>query len=315
MKICFLDANTLGSDLSFDEFQALGETTIFQSTTPDEVCDHIKDSDVVIVNKIKLNGQNLQNAHNLKLICVAATGFDNIDLDYCKTHGIGVCNVVGYSTHSVAQVTLTMALSLATHLPEYNEFVHNGSYSNSGVANRLTPFYHELYGKVWGIIGLGNIGKQVACVAKSMGCHVIGYKRTPDADFPCCSLDELCSTADIISVHLPLNKETKGLIDENKIALMKKNAIFINVSRGAITDETALAKAILDQKIAGLGVDVYSQEPFCINHPFSSLLGLKNVCLTPHMAWGACESRARCLHEIADNIKSYFSGGSKNRLV
>lgn len=315
MKISFLDAKTLGNDLTFDEFHSLGETVVYQITTPDEVCNHIHDSDVVIVNKIKLHEQNLANAHNLKLICVAATGFDNIDLEYCKTRGIGVCNVIGYSTHSVAQVTLAMALSLATHLPEYNEFVHNGSYSSSGVANKLTPFYHELYGKVWGVIGLGNIGKQVARVAQSMGCHVVGYKRTPDTDFPCCSLDELCSTADIISVHLPLSEETNGLINEKKIALMKKNAIFINVSRGAITDEAALAKAVLEEKIAGLGIDVYSQEPFGTNHPFSSLLNLPNVCLTPHMAWGACESRARCLHEIADNIKSYFSGGNRNRLV
>ncbi len=315
MKISFLDAKTLGDDLTFHEFQSMGETVIYQTTTPEDVCAHIANSDVIIVNKVKLNKENLSSAQNLKLICVAATGFDNIDLDYCKTRGIGVCNVVGYSTHSVAQVTLAMALSLATHIAEYNEFVHSGGYSASGVANKLTPYYHEMYGKIWGVIGLGNIGKQVARVAKSMGCNVIGYKRTPDDEFPCCSLDELCSTADIISVHVPLNDDTKGLINKEKIGLMKQSAIFINVSRGAITDETALTKAVLDKKIAGLGIDVYSQEPFPAEHPFSSLLGLPNVCLTPHMAWGACESRARCLHEIAENIKSYFSGGNKNRLV
>ena len=315
MKITFLDAKTLGNDICFDEFHCLGETVVYQTTTPDEMGLHIDNSDVVIVNKIKLNEQTLKHAHNLKLICVAATGFDNIDLEYCKNNNIAVCNVVGYSTHSVAQVALTMALSLATHLPEYNAFVHDGSYTKGGVANYLIPVYHELCGKVWGVVGLGNIGKQVARVAESMGCRVIGYKRTPDSEFECCCLEDLCKTADIISIHLPLSEETKGIIDKNMIASMKKDAIVINVSRGAVTDEQALAEAVLNHHIGGLGVDVYSTEPFPKEHPFSTLLGLPNVCLTPHMAWGAYESRARCMHEIACNIKAYFYGESRNRLV
>ena len=208
-----------------------------------------------------------------------------------------------------------MALSLYTHLPEYSAFVDCGQYSKSGVANRLTPVYHELFGKVWGVVGLGNIGKQVARTAEAMGCRVIGFKRTPDEDYPCCALDYLLQNADIISVHLPLSKDTRGLINVERIASMKRNAIFINVSRGAIADETALAKAILDKKIGGLGIDVYSAEPFPENHPYTALLDLPNVCLTPHMAWGALEARQRCLNEIVLNIKAFYSGEHRNRLV
>lgn len=315
MKITLLDAGTLGNDMNFDLFSKFGETVVFENTSDYEVISHIDDSDVIIVNKIKLNKNNLSNAKNLKLICVAATGFDNIDLSYCKSHDIGVCNVTGYSTHSVAQVTLAMALSLSTHLNEYNTFVNNNEYSIGGIANRLTPVYHELLGKTWGIIGLGNIGKQVARVAESLGCHVIGYKRTPDNEYSCHDISYICQNSDIISVHLPLNDETKGIISSNLIASMKKNVIFINVARGSVTDEAALAKAILENKIGALGVDVYSKEPFGSDHPFTSLLGLPNVCMTPHMAWGAFESRQRCLNEILLNIEAFFDGKIRNRLI
>lgn len=315
MKITLLDAGTLGDDLNFNLLKEFGDTVVFQNTNPDEVAEHIADSDVIIINKIKINEHNLKNVCSLKLICVAATGYDNIDLSYCKKRGIGVCNVVGYSTHSVAQVTLAMALSLSTHLPEYNAYVNGGLYSKSGVANRLTPVYHELFGKIWGVVGLGNIGKQVARTAESIGCRVIGFKRTPDKEFSCCDLSYLCKNADIISVHLPLNEETRGLINEEMIATMKKSVLFINVSRGAIADEAALAKAVLEKKIGGLGIDVYSAEPFAESHPYTSLLGLPNVCLTPHMAWGAFEARERCLNEIILNIRAFLNGDRRNRLV
>lgn len=315
MKITLLDAKTLGNDISFDCISEIGEVVVFPTTSADDVEKNIADSDVIIINKIKLNETNLKGAKNLKQICIAATGYDNVDLEYCKKNGIAVCNVVGYSTHSVAQVTMAMALSLATHIPEYTEFVNNASYTKSGVANSLTPVYHELFGKTWGVIGLGNIGKQVARVAESLGCKVIAYKRTPDCDYDCRDLSYVCKNSDIISVHLPLSDKTMGLIDENYISMMKKDAIFINVARGAVTDEKALAKAVLDKKIGGLGVDVYSVEPFPENHPFTSLLSLPNVCLTPHMAWGAFEARNRCLNEIAKNIKAFLRGEKRNRLV
>lgn len=314
MNITLLDAETLGNDLNFDIFSAFGQTVVYRNTLPNEVESRIADSDIIIVNKIKLNAQNLQKASRLKLICVAATGFDNIDMAYCRLHGIGVCNVVGYSTHSVAQLTLAMVLSLSVHLTEYRSFVHSGQYTKSGVANRLTPTYHELCGKVWGIVGMGNIGKQVARVAESMGCRVIGFRRTKDSAFACCSLDDLCRQADIISVHLPLSEETKGIIDRKRISTMKQDVIFVNVSRGAVADEEALANAVIEHKIGGLGIDVYASEPFDQHHPYNALLDLPNVCLTPHMAWGAYESRARCLEEMAENIRAFLNGTRRNRL-
>ncbi len=314
MKISVLDASTLGRDLSLDSLFELGETMVYQTTADAEVRERIFDSDVIIVNKIKLNGSNLKNAKNLKLICVAATGFDNIDIDYCKSKKIAVCNVVGYSTNSVAQVTVAMALSLATNLTEFTGFVKNSSYTNSGIANRLTPVYNELAGKTWGIIGMGNIGKQVARVAEALGCKVVGFKRNTDNDYPYLPLDEICKVADIISVHLPLTSETQGIINKDIISLMKKNAIFINVARGAVTDETALANAISNGEISGLGIDVYSVEPFPSSHPFYKILDNPRVCLTPHMAWGAFESRKRCLDEIILNIKAFYKNEIRNRL-
>ncbi len=314
MKISVLDSSTLGDDLDFKQLLDLGETTIYQNTSENEIENHIADSEVVIVNKIKLNKCNLKNANNLKLICVAATGYDNIDIEYCKSRGIAVSNVIGYSTDSVAQVTIAMALSLATNLNEFTHFVNSTEYSNSGIANRLTPVYHELAGKTWGIIGMGNIGKKVASVASALGCKVVGFKRNPDNAYTYLSLDELCKTSDIISVHLPLTDETREIINADMISLMKKNAVFINVARGAVTDEAVLADAIINNKIGGLGIDVYSAEPFPLSHPFHKLLNNPRVCLTPHMAWGAFESRSRCLEEIIMNINSFYNNEIRNRL-
>ncbi len=314
MKITILDAETLGKDLSFDVFKALGETVVFQNTSPENVKNNISDSNVIILNKIKLFEENLADAKNLKLICVAATGYDNIDLEYCRKRGIAVCNVVGYSTNSVSQVTLAMALSLSVNLKEYTDFVRDGGYTKSGVANKLTPVYHELSGKVWGVIGLGNIGKQVAKVAESLGCKVLAYKRTPDKSYDCRDLEYICKNADILSVHLPLSDETRGLIDEHLISKMKNDAIFINVARGAVTDEKALAEAIKNEQLGALGIDVYSVEPFPKSHPFNDIIHYPNVCLTPHMAWGSFESRNRCLKEITENIKAFFKGEIRNRV-
>ena len=314
MKIVYLDAITLGNDIDISSIHDIGNTTIYENIAQEDVKDAISDCDVVILNKLKLNESNLKTAKNLKLICVTATGYDNIDIDYCKSHNIAVCNVVGYSSDSVAQVTVAMALSLYTNLSEYVEFVNNESYTKSGVANKLTPVYREMRGKTWGILGLGNIGRQVANVASALGCNVIAYKRTPDDTIPCHDLEYIFKNSDIISVHLPLSEATKGIVDKKTISLMKKDAIFINVARGAITDEKALAEAILENKIGGIGIDVYSKEPFSIEHPFYKLLGNKRVILTPHMAWGAYESRQRCFTEVLENIKAFFDGKIRNRL-
>lgn len=314
MRIKVLDAATLGDDVSFGALEALGEVTVYQNTDLYSNPQCAADCDCIVINKVKMNAQTLALANDLRLICVAATGFDNIDLDYCKGKGIAVCNVKGYSTDSVAQITLAMVLSLASHLPEYDKFVENGSYTKSGVANRLVPVYHELAGKIWGVVGLGNIGKRVAAVAEAMGCKVIAHKRTAEAGYECVDIDTLCREADVITVHTPLNDGTKNLISVERISNMKKGAIVVNVARGAVCNEEALALAAKNGDIL-LGVDVYSKEPFSADHPFAEIAHLPNVCLTPHMAWGAYEARCRCVAEIGENIRSFINNEKRNRLV
>ena len=314
MNIVVLDAATLGQDLDLSLFAKYGELTIHQSTSPEEVSEHLKGADVAILNKVKLGAKQLENADSLKLVCISATGFDNVDLDYCRAHGIAVSNVVGYSTQSVAQVTLAMALSLMTHLPQYCEITRNGSYSANGIANCLTPVYHEIHGKTWGIIGFGNIGHQVGVVAKAMGCRVLVNKRTPVDGWDCVSLEQICREADIISVHTPLNDSTRNLIDDACIRTMKPTAIFINVARGAVADEAALAKAIEEERLGGIGIDVYATEPYPVDHSYSRIAHLPNVCLTPHMAWGGYETRVRLLKEMAQNIEAFQNGVRRNRV-
>ena len=314
MKIVFLDAATIGDDLTYESFLELGEVVVYPTTDAEQFEEHAKDADVLVINKLKLNSSNLPKAPNAKLICLAATGFDNVDLDYCRQNGIGVCNVVGYSTQSVAQLTLSMALSLYTNLTQYTDFVRSGEYTNSGLANRLTPVYHEIAGKTWGIVGYGNIGRQVARVAQALGCRVLVYKRTPTEDAECVDFDTVCQKSDILSLHVPLNEQTKNLLDEAHVAMLKKNAVVINVARGAVADEAALADAILKERIGGLGVDVYSKEPFDAEHPFNKIKHLPNVLLTPHMAWGGYETRVRLLGEIKENIISFYAGKSRCRV-
>lgn len=314
MKIVYLDAKTIGEDLDISCISELGDAVIYTNTTQGEVKNVITDADVIIVNKLKLNESNLQYASKLKLICITATGFDNIDVEYCKLHNIAVCNVVGYSSHSVAQLTVTMALNLSMKMSYFTDYVQDGSYTKSDIANKLTPTFHELHGKIWGVVGLGDIGKQVANIAQALGCKVIAFKRTPDNTIPCCNLSYLFKKADIISIHLPLNEETRGIINDELISQMKEDAILINVARGAVTDEHALANAVSNNKIGGIGVDVFSEEPFSENHPFYKLLGNKNALFTPHMAWGAYESRKRCIEQVIENIKAFYRGEIKNRV-
>ena len=315
MKIVFLDALTIGRDIDLSLLEKYGELKVYDTTSQEEFVDHVGDSDVIIINKLKVGRQNLPYCPNVKLVCVTATGYDNIDTEYCKEHGIAVCNVVGYSTQNVAQLTVAMVLSLYCHLTEYNRSVTDGRYTRGGVANILTPVYHELYGKTWGIVGYGNIGNQVGAMAKAFGCRVIVYKRTPIEGEECVDIDTLCRESDIISVHTPLNEGTRGLISRDRIAMMKSDAILINVARGAVCDEEAVADAILENRLGGVGIDVYSKEPFGEDHPMARIAGLDNVLLTPHMAWGSYEARKRCCDEIALNIESFISREKRNRIV
>lgn len=317
MKITFLDAATLGNDV-LDQipvlFDPLGDVTVYQSTTADEFADHVKDADVLILNKLKMTSENLPLANALKLICVAATGYDNIDLSYCRIHGIAVCNVVGYSTQCVSQVTIGMALSLLTHLFEYKQYVESGEYTRKGIANCLFPIYHEIAGKTWGIVGFGNIGKQVGKVASAMGCRVLVNKRTPIDGWECVDFDTICRESDILSFHVPLSDSTKGLLDRDHIAMMKPDALVINVARGAVIDEEALAKAVLDGRLGGIGIDVYSTEPMPLNHPLQAVKNMPNVILTPHMAWGGYETRVRVLKEMASNVTAFLKQEKRCRV-
>lgn len=314
MKIVVLDAGTLGADLDLSPLSRVGEAVIYDFTSPEELPGRIAGAEVIVTNKHKLNGSNLGGAPRLKLICVTATGFDGIDTAYCRTHGIGVCNIPGYSTQSVAQLTMAMALMLYTHLHEYRDYVHSGAYTKSGIANHVTPGWQELSGRTWGIVGGGNIGRRVARMARAMGCRVIVFRHRPDPEFETVGLHTLCRESDIISLHVPLSDETRGMIGREELAMMEKHPVLINVARGAVTDELAVAEAVESGRIGALGVDVYSVEPFSEAHPFQRLLGMPNVCLTPHMAWGAVDSRNRCIAEVAENIDAFCRGEKRNRV-
>lgn len=315
MKIVLLDTATLGEDIDLSPIAALGNAVEYKHTLPEQVAERIVDADVVVLNKLKLNESNLKHAKALRLICITATGYDNVDTAYCRAREIAFCNVPDYSTDSVAQLTLCMALSLVSHLNEYRDFVHSGDYTASGIANRLVPVYHELSALTWGIVGGGAIGSRVAELASAFGSRILLHRRTPDTRYEQVDIDELCRRADIISLHVPLNDETRHLINRERLATMKPDAILINVARGAVTDEEAVAEAIERGRLGGLGVDVYAKEPFDAAHPFCRLTDHPRVCLTPHMAWGSYEARARCIAVIAENIRAFVRGERKNRIV
>ena len=314
MKITVLDAASLGDDLSLAPLSGFGEVTVFPSTSPEELPERISNCDVLIQNKVRITKEALSHAKNLRLICEAATGYDNIDLGAARERGIAVCNVPGYSASSVAQVTVAMTLSLVTHLPEFNTHVSSGAYSEGDAANYLVPVYYELAGKTWGVVGYGAIGSQVARVADALGCRVLVCRRNPKGEENEVNIDTLCRESDIISLHTPLTDETRGLIDVRRLTMMKDGAILVNMARGAVTDEAALAEAVKSGKLGGLGVDVYSVEPFGTNHPFYAIKDHPNVSFTPHMSWGAYESRARCLSIICSNIKAFLEGKTQNRV-
>ena len=314
MKIIVLDRNSLGVDTPLDGLNRFGEVTVYDTTSADELDIRVADADILILNKVKITESTFAAAKSLKLICIFATGFDNVDVVAAKKYGVGVCNVPGYSTDSVALFTVANVLALYTNLREYNDFVVTGEYSRSGIPNRLVPVYHEVKGKTWGIIGLGNIGRAVAKVAEAFGAKVIANKRTPVDDYECVDIDTLCRESDIITIHCPLNSESRGIINSERIALMKKDVVIVNEARGAVVNEYDIAQAIKKGTIGAFGSDVYSTEPFGDDHPFYKIKENYNVLLTPHAAWGAYESRLRCINIICENITAYINGERHNRV-
>jgi glycerate dehydrogenase len=305
MKIVLLDALTFGdSDLSL--FDSLGDVEIFQTTSPDEVQERITDANVIVTNKVVIDDELMADASNLKLICIAATGMNNVDLDAAKTRGIEVKNVAGYSTDSVVQHTFSMLFYLMTHSRYYDEFVKDGSYSKSPIFTNVSKSFFEVKGKKWGIIGLGSIGRGVANVASAFGAEVSYYSTSGvnrNEDYQRATLQELLKSCDIISIHAPLNDKTNNLLDYEQLLTCKNGAVVLNLGRGGIINEEAVAK-IVDEKNISFGLDVLSSEPMIANHPLLSVKNKENLYITPHIAWASVEARKTLIASVLENIKS-----------
>ena len=314
MKTVVLDRAAMGRDLDFGMLGEFGPYELYDTTAADEVVKRCADADVVILNKVVLDAEKLNALDNLKLVCVFATGFDNVDIAVAKARGVGVCNVPAYSTDSVMLTAVATVLSLVTHLVEYRNFVADGSYTAAGKANCLEPVYHEANGRTFGLVGYGNIGRAIGRVASALGYNIIVNKRTPVDDAEVVDIDTLCERSDVIVLCCPLTEQTRGLISRERIAKMKSGVVLVNSARGAIVDEAAVADAVISGKIGGFGCDVYSTEPFDKKHPYESIKNRDNVVLTPHFAWAAYESRVRCLNVVYNNIKSFVSGEALNRV-
>ena len=306
MKIVFLDAATLG-DVSFAPIERLGELTCWQTSDASEALERVPGYDVIVTNKVRVDKGLIDAADNLKLICVAATGVNNIDLEYAASKGIPVRNVAGYSTESVVQCTFMHILSLAGKLPYYDAKVKSGEYSRSGLFTDVSKPFRELSGKTMGIIGMGTIGSRVAKVASAFGMEVVYFSTSGTShcsDYPSLPIDELMSMSDVVSVHAPLNSRTAGLIGAREISLMKPDAILVNMGRGGIVDEAALADAVDSGRIAGAALDVYSSEPLPEDNPLSRIVHKERLSPTPHTAWASVEARNRLVEMIAANIAS-----------
>lgn len=318
MKLVVLEKESLGTDLDITYFNEFGEVDYYDRTVYDEIADRIVDADIVIANKVPLNESTLSGAKNLKIICETATGYNNVDLDYCKARGIRVTNVVGYSTPIVAQHTFAMALYLLEKLPVYDTYVKNGDYAKSPIFTCFEPFFTELEGKTWGIIGLGNIGRKVAEIAKVFGCRVIFYSASGNnttSDYERVDFDTLLAESDILSLHCPLTDRTQNIINAEALAKMKKTAILINVARGPVVDEQALYDALMSGQIAAAGLDVLVKEPIAADNPLAKIQDSTKLLITPHMAWGSHEARERCAREVYKNIQSFLAGEERNVLV
>ena len=304
LNIVFLDALTMG-DTPLAEIEKLGRLTCFESSTREDALERVKDCDVAIVNKIVVDDEFLDAAPHLKLVCEAGTGINNIDTDACARRGVLVRNVAGYSTDSVAQTTWMHILILAGHAAFYRRRVLDGSYSKGGIHTEPENPFSELAGKTIGIVGMGAIGQTVARIAQAFGMKVIYYSTSGTShctDFPSVSIDELLKSADVVSINAPYNKRTAGLITYEKMRLMKPSAIIVNTGRGGIAVEADLARAINDELIAGVGLDVYEKEPLSSDSPLMHTRFPERVSLTPHMAWQSVEARGRLAAEMAANI-------------
>ena len=310
LKIVFLDAQTLGDDISLAPVSALGEYVSYPSTRPEEVFGRIAGFDVVITNKVWMGKEQIDSNPALKLICVAATGTNNVDTAYAASKGIPVRNAVDYSTESVTQVTWMHILSLVGKARYFDAYVKDGAYSASGCfTNAAVPFF-ELRGKTFGTVGLGNIGSRVAAVAEAFGMKVLYYPTSgkPHSDRYEADTDlaSFLSRCDIVSVHCPLNERTDGLIGYGQLRRMKPTAYIVNMGRGGIVVEADLVRALDEGLVAGAATDVFTKEPLPAEHPYLHMQHPERLLLTPHIGWASREARECLVRKIAENISNTF---------
>lgn len=309
-KIVILESKTLGVVSNLNKISKYGHVITYETTRPEDTTSNIDDADIVIINKIVISKEVMKNCPNLKLICVSATGMNNVDLEAAKELGITVRNAVGYSSNSVAQHTIASILQLYHKISYYDEYVKSGKYVNSDTFTHYGPSFSELNNKIFGIIGLGNIGKTVANIAAAFGAKVNYYStsgKNKDNVYHQVSLDQLLMNSDIISIHAPLNEKTKKLISAAQFSMMKKHAIIVNVGRGGIIDETALASAIDNEEINGACIDVFESEPINQDNPLLNVKFPERLILTPHNAWASIESRTKLVDIVCENIETYIN--------
>ncbi|MDD3206786.1 MAG: D-2-hydroxyacid dehydrogenase [Lachnospiraceae bacterium] len=317
MKVVVLERNSLGTDIDTSCFDKLGECVQYPVSVAEDAAEKMKDADIIIVNKVPMNESTLKDAKNVKLICVTATGVDNIDLAYTKSRGIKVTNVGNYSTAAVAQHTIALALYVLENMSFYDNYVKSGTYgSQPRFSNFDLPFF-EIEGKTWGIIGMGNIGRTVARIATAFDAKVIFFSASGNnnsSDYERVDWDTFLTQSDIISIHCPLTDRTRGIFNLEAFQKMKESAILVNVARGPIIDDEALYKALTENMIAGAGLDVLGKEPIQPENPLGKIKDSTKLIITPHMAWASTEARIRLVDEVYKNAESFLRGEDRNVL-
>lgn len=301
MKIVFLDAKSIGEDIDLSGFDALGEVVKYDFTTDEEVPERAVDADIIIVNKVNINEKTIGGAEHVKMVCVTATGTNNLDKEYLESRRIIWHNVAGYSTESVTQHTFAMVFYLLEKLRYYDDYVKDEKYIDDTVFTHFANRFFELNGKTWGIIGLGNIGRRVAGIAKSFGCRVIYYStsgKNHNKEYEEVDFDTLLAESDILSVHAPLDENTQNLMDKDAFEKMKNTAIFLNLGRGPIVVEADLADALEQGRIAAAGLDVLCIEPMSPDNPLRRIKDSDKLLITPHIGWASVEARTRLMQTI-----------------
>ena len=309
MKIVFLDVKTIGEDIDLSGYDSLGEVVKYGFSSSEEVPERVKDADVIILNKVQVNEQTIGTAEKLKLVCVTATGTNNLDKEYLEKRGIEWRNVAGYSTETVAQHTFAMLLYLLEKLRYYDDYVKEERYVNDTIFTHFAEHLTEIHGKTWGIIGLGNIGRRVAEIAKVFGARIIYYSASgapAQEGYRQVDMETLLVESDIVSVHAPLNEHTEGLMNAEAFQKMKPTAIFLNLGRGPIVVEQDLYDALESGQIAAAGLDVLCKEPMSGDNPLLAIKDSRKLLITPHVAWASVEARTKLMRIILDQIKEYF---------